>query len=50
MVLVEPLENHEGSGMNVLYADGTTKFLARPEAEKVLESLGFERVELPPTR
>jgi prepilin-type processing-associated H-X9-DG protein len=49
VVVVEPLENHDGSGMNALYADGRTEWLDRPAAERVLEGLGFERVE-PPRR
>ena len=49
VILVEPLENHDGLGMTVLYADGEARGLDRPEAERVLTELGFERVE-PPSR
>jgi hypothetical protein len=44
-VLVEPLENHEGIGLNVLYGNERVEWLDRPAATKLLLSLGFERVE-----
>ena len=50
VILVEPLENHDGSGMTVLYADGQAEALDRPQAERLLTDLGFERVEPPPRR
>ena len=46
VLAVEPLENHDGRGMNVLRADGSVEWLERAEAEKLLPELGFERVEL----
>ena len=48
IVVVEPLENHEGSGLNVLYGGGRVEWLDRPAAEAVLTSLGFDRVEPSP--
>ena len=45
VIACESLENHEGRGINVLYAHGRVEWLDAPEAERLLLSLGFERVE-----
>lgn len=50
VLVVEPLENHQGEGINVLYANGHAEWMHAPEAEKLLLSLGFQRVEAPPRR
>jgi len=35
----EPLSNHAGTGMNVLYFDGHVTFLAAPQARQLLQTL-----------
>jgi hypothetical protein len=39
VLVYEPLEHHGGEGINVLYSDGTTQFLARPAALTALPQL-----------
>lgn len=50
VIAVESLEHHEGEGINVLYAGGDVERVNAAEAERLLLSLGFERVEAPPRR
>ena len=50
VLAVEPLENHDGKGMNVLYGDAHADWVGRPEADQLLMSLGFERVDPPSGR
>ena len=47
VVVVEPVENHDGYGVTVLRADGLVKWLEGAEMDRMLTGLGFERVELP---
>ncbi|HEY7086674.1 MAG TPA: H-X9-DG-CTERM domain-containing protein [Tepidisphaeraceae bacterium] len=35
----EPLANHRGMGMNVLFADGHVEYLAKPQADKLIAEL-----------
>lgn len=35
----EPLENHQGDGINVLFGDGHTNFIGRAAAEKLIAEL-----------
>jgi len=39
VVAYEPIANHQGNGMNVLYGDGHVEFLNRGEADCVLDEL-----------
>jgi prepilin-type processing-associated H-X9-DG protein len=39
VVAYEPVANHHGDGMNVLYGDGHVEFLNRPESDRVLDEL-----------
>ncbi len=39
--LLEPLENHQHKGMNVLFGDGRLEWLDTPEAESLLKKLGL---------
>jgi hypothetical protein len=45
VVAVEPLENHDGAGVNALFGDGTVKWHDRADAERLLLELGFQRVQ-----
>jgi prepilin-type processing-associated H-X9-DG protein len=45
VVAVEPLRNHDGEGMNVLYGDGHVEWLVKEEAEALMKKLGLEKVE-----
>lgn len=40
VVAYEPLANHKGEGMNVLYNDGHVEWVAKGEAERVIAELG----------
>ena len=46
VVVVEPVENHDGEGVNVLRADGQVKWLQGAEMDNVLTGLGFERIDV----
>lgn len=35
-ILAEPLANHEGEGMNILFGDGSARFVDADEAEAIL--------------
>ena len=37
VVMYEPLSNHQRRGMNVLFVDGTVKFLDRNDAQQILD-------------
>jgi prepilin-type processing-associated H-X9-DG protein len=50
VIAVEPLENHDGVGINVLYADGHVEWRERAAAEALLMKLGFVRVEIAPAK
>ncbi|HEX4795281.1 MAG TPA: hypothetical protein VH370_15910 [Humisphaera sp.] len=39
--------NHDGDGMNILYADGHVDWIDEPAAGEVLVKLGFEKIEEP---
>ena len=39
--LLEPLENHQHKGLNVLFGDGRVEWLNKPEAEVLLKKLGL---------
>ena len=38
VVLIEPLRNHAGEGINVLYADGRVEWLSGPPATELLQN------------
>jgi len=39
VIAAEPLENHDGEGMNVLFGDGQVKWVEKDEANKLLASV-----------
>lgn len=43
IIAIEHLPNHEVEGMNVLYADGHVDWLDQPEADQLMQKLGFKR-------
>jgi prepilin-type processing-associated H-X9-DG protein len=45
VLVVEPLENHERLGINVLFADGHVDWLNSADAGRLLSQLGFTRDE-----
>jgi prepilin-type processing-associated H-X9-DG protein len=38
VIAAEPLENHDGEGMNILFGDGRVEFVDKQDAEKLLEA------------
>lgn len=44
VVAMEPPENHDGNGMNMLFGDGHVEWYGKQEAEALLMKLGIERV------
>lgn len=40
VILYEPLENHNGEGGNVTFADGHTEFIKSPNYEALIKSIG----------
>jgi hypothetical protein len=47
VIMLEFPENHEGTGINVLYANGDVRWHDREAAEALLATLGFDRIEQP---